>query len=62
MTSDNIICQIDAVKMPHETRRGIIAITELLQAHPHVLNELEAVIQHIHARENIAKVKQQKCA
>lgn len=62
MTAKNIISQIDSVKMPHETRRGVIAIIELLQEHPHALDELEAIIKFVHARENILKAKQHKCA
>ena len=60
--TSNIINQLDNIVMPFETRRGVIAITELLQEHPQALNELEAIIKFVHARENILKAKQQKCA
>lgn len=60
--TNEIISEFDNIKMPHETRRGVIAVTELLQEHPQSLKELEAIIKFMHARENVLKAKQQKCA
>ena len=47
MRTEQIICQFDNVKMPHEIRRGIIAVTEFLEDHPQAIKELEANIKEM---------------
>lgn len=58
MRTEQIICQFDNVKMPHEIRRDIIAVTEFLEDHPQAIKKLEAIIKAMRNQERkLAEVK-----